>query len=161
MELEKITFFPPNPLLVEGTMMIEVMTTMVSSSGGMWQSTSEGDKGMQRVKKRREILPPPLSMQQQWWRQRHQQEEDHPDHFSFRPVPHRFRKYVICIEVDCHHYVAVASLWCVGESARLISVDFLGEVHHANENVVEFGGWVWFKRWAFSLDLDPCLLLLN
>jgi hypothetical protein len=31
-------------------------------------------------------------------------------------------------------------LGCVGESACLVSVDFIGEVHHANEYVVEFGG---------------------
>jgi hypothetical protein len=64
----------------------------------------------------------------------------HPDHFPFRPVLHRFRKNVVCIEVDVHHNVAVALLGCVGESACLVSVDFIGEVHHANEYVVEFGG---------------------
>ncbi len=64
----------------------------------------------------------------------------HPDHFSFRPVLHRFGKDVVCIEVDGHHNVAVASLGCVGESARLVGVDFIGDVHHANEYVVNFGG---------------------
>jgi len=28
----------------------------------------------------------------------------------------------------------------------LVRVDFFGEVHHAKEYVVKFGGWVWFKR---------------
>jgi hypothetical protein len=70
----------------------------------------------------------------------------HPDHFTFRPVPRRFHKDVICVEVDGHHNVAVASLGCVGESARLVGVDFFGEVHHANEYVVEFGGREWFER---------------
>ena len=64
----------------------------------------------------------------------------YPDLFPFCPDLHRFRKDVVCIKVDGHHIVAIASLECVGESARLVGVDFIGEVHHANEYVVKFGG---------------------
>ncbi len=64
----------------------------------------------------------------------------YPDLFPFCPDLHRFRKDVVCIKVDGHHIAAIASLECVGESARLVGVDFIGEVHHANEYVVKFGG---------------------
>ncbi len=64
----------------------------------------------------------------------------YPDHFPFCPVLRRFHKDVICIEVDGHHDVAVASLGCMGESTRLVGVDFVSEVHHADKYVVEFGG---------------------
>ena len=70
----------------------------------------------------------------------------YPDHFSFCPVLHSFRKDVVFIEVDGHHNVAVASLGCVGESTRLVCVDFIGEVHYANKYVGKFGGREWLEK---------------
>jgi hypothetical protein len=85
----------------------------------------------------------------------------HPDHLSFRPVLHRFGKDEVCIKVDGHHNVAVASLGCVGESTRLVGVDFIVEVHHASEYVIEFVGRERLVRCGFFLDFDPYFLLFN
>ena len=48
------------------------------------------------------------------------------DHFALRPVLHWRYKYVVCIQMDGYHDIAVASLRCMGESTRLVCVDLLG-----------------------------------
>ncbi len=62
-----------------------------------------------------------------------------PYHFLLRAVAHRFGKYVICIEVDSHHYIPVASLGCEGECSCLIGVDGISEVVDAEKGLVCFG----------------------
>jgi len=62
-----------------------------------------------------------------------------PYHFLLRPIAHWFNEDVICIEVDGHHYVPVASLECERECSGLIGVDGVGEVVNAEESLMGFG----------------------
>ena len=62
-----------------------------------------------------------------------------PYHFLLRAVAHRFGEYVICVEVDSHHYVPVPSLRCEGECSCLIGVDGISEVVNAEKRLVRFG----------------------
>ncbi len=66
-----------------------------------------------------------------------------PDQFSLHPVLHRLGKYVICVEVDNYHDVAIAALGCVGECTSLVGVDLFIEVLHAHEYVVKLCWWEW------------------
>ena len=50
-----------------------------------------------------------------------------------------FDQYEICVEVDGHHYIPVASLRCEGKCSRLIGVDGISEVVDAEESLVHFG----------------------
>ena len=52
---------------------------------------------------------------------------------------HWFNEDVVCVEVDGHHYVPVASLRCEGESSCLVGVDGVGEVIDAEKSFVGFG----------------------
>ncbi len=46
-----------------------------------------------------------------------------PYHLLLRPVAHWFEKNVICVKMDGHHYVPVASLGREGECSGLVGVD--------------------------------------
>ncbi len=59
---------------------------------------------------------------------------------------HRFNKDVVCIEVDCHHDVSVASLGSELESPSLVGVDRVGEVLNVEEGFVGFGDWDMVER---------------
>ncbi len=54
---------------------------------------------------------------------------------------HWFNEDVVCVEVDGHLFVSVASLRCEGECSCLVSVDGVGEVINAGESLVGFGDW--------------------
>jgi hypothetical protein len=70
-----------------------------------------------------------------------------PDHFSLHLVFHRPSKYVICVEVDGYHDVAIAALGCVGECINLfVGVDLVIEVLHTHKYVIELDWWEWAKR---------------
>jgi hypothetical protein len=60
-------------------------------------------------------------------------------HSLLRPIAHWFDEYVICVEVNGHHYIPVASLRCEGECSSLVGVDGVGEVVDAEESLVGFG----------------------
>ena len=62
-----------------------------------------------------------------------------PYHFLICPIAHWFNEDVICVEVDGHHYVPVASLGCERECSGLIGVDGVGEVVDAEESLMGFG----------------------
>ncbi len=66
-----------------------------------------------------------------------------PDNFSLRPALHRLGKYVICIEVDGYHDIAIAVLGCVRECTILVGVDLFIEILHVHKYVVELGWWEW------------------
>ena len=69
-----------------------------------------------------------------------------PYHFLLRAIAHWFDEYVICIEVDGHHYIPVALLRCEGECSRLIGVDGISEVVDVEESLVRFGGGYLVER---------------
>ncbi len=46
-----------------------------------------------------------------------------PYHLLLRPIAHWFDKNVICVKMDGHHYVPVASLGGEGECSGLVGVD--------------------------------------
>ncbi len=54
---------------------------------------------------------------------------------------HRFDKDVVCVEMDCHHYVSVATLRSERECPRLVGVNQVGEVLNVEESFVGFGDW--------------------
>ena len=54
---------------------------------------------------------------------------------------YRFDKYVVCVEVDCHHDVSVALLGGEWECPRLVGVNRVGEVLNVEESFVGFGDW--------------------
>ena len=60
-------------------------------------------------------------------------------HFLLWPVAHWFDKNVICIKVDGHHYVPVASLGREGECSGLVGVDGVGEVVDVEESLLGHG----------------------
>ena len=62
-----------------------------------------------------------------------------PYHFLLRPIAHWFDEYVICVEVDGHHYVPVASLGCERECSGLVGVDGVSEVVDTEESLMGFG----------------------
>jgi hypothetical protein len=67
---------------------------------------------------------------------------------------HRFNKYVVCVEMDCHHDVSVALLGCEWERLRLVGMNQVGEVLIVEETVAGFGDW--------DLNFDPdCLVFYN
>ena len=62
-----------------------------------------------------------------------------PYHLLLRPVAHWLDENIICVEVDGHHYVPVASLGREGECSGFVGVDGVGEVIDAEEGLVGFG----------------------
>ena len=61
-----------------------------------------------------------------------------PHHLFLLPVAHWFNENIICIEVDGHHYVPVASLGHEGECSGLVGVDGVGEVVDAEKSLVGY-----------------------
>ncbi len=68
-----------------------------------------------------------------------------------------FNEDVICVKVDGHHDVPVATLWGEWECTRLVSVDGVGEVFDAEECLVGFGDWDVMEMWVLSFNLYPYL----
>ncbi len=54
---------------------------------------------------------------------------------------HRFDKYVLCVELDCHHDIYVASLGSEWECPHLVGVNQVEEVLNAEESFVGFGNY--------------------
>ncbi len=54
---------------------------------------------------------------------------------------HGFNKYVVCIEMDCHHDVSVATLRSERERTCLFGVNQVGEVLNVEESFVGLCDW--------------------
>ncbi len=78
-----------------------------------------------------------------------------PYHLFLQPATHRFDKDVVCIEVDYHLDVSVASLGSEWESPCLVGVNRVGEVLNAEESFVGFGDWDMVERLFFAKNFNP------
>jgi hypothetical protein len=86
----------------------------------------------------------------------------YPYHLFLQPAMHRFDKDVVCIKVDCHHDVSIASLGSEWDRPRLVGVNRVGDILNAEESFLGFGDWDVVKRRVFSRNFDPdCLVFYN
>jgi hypothetical protein len=74
---------------------------------------------------------------------------------------HWFDKNIVCVEVDCHHYVPVALLRCEGECSCLVGVDGVGEVINAEESFVGFGDRYLVGGCALAFNLYPYFFVFD
>ncbi len=76
-------------------------------------------------------------------------------HLLLRAIAHWFDEYVVCVEVNGHHYIPVAPLRCEGECSSLIGVDGMSDVIDAEESLVCFGDGDLVERLALAFNLYP------